>query len=333
MIISVTGFGFSGATAVVDYLHGYDHVKLYDTVEFQLIHQADGILDLKYHLTQNAERIACNAAISRFIRLQKTGVFAARIKKVIGSRYDELSNEYVRNLVLSEWTGRSNYDPDDITRDSHIPIIRKFQSGLNYASKIVGLDLHFPPLKKRYFSMLSETDFDSITRQYLQKLFEALNISSTDDSVLEMLFSPTDPTLGSEFFDNAKCIVVVREPRDIYIYGKKSKLSHTFMPWDDVVQYVKYYRALRENTKYTDTALWVQYEDLIYNYEEVSRRIREYLGYDFRPQHEFRYFDPNISVKYTNLKNSAPELAADVSYIEKELEEFLYMFPEKYTPR
>ena len=58
MIVSTCGYGSTGASAVLDYLRGYDNVNLLDSLEFQLVHEADGVSDLKYHLTQSRERIS-----------------------------------------------------------------------------------------------------------------------------------------------------------------------------------------------------------------------------------------------------------------------------------
>ena len=65
-IISVSGFGYSGSGAVIDYLKGYSNISVFDAVEFQLLHEADGLLDLRYFLSESRERISCNAAINRF---------------------------------------------------------------------------------------------------------------------------------------------------------------------------------------------------------------------------------------------------------------------------
>ena len=333
MIISVTGYGYSGATAVVDFLHGYSSMKIYDEIEFQLIHQADGLLDLKYHLVDNPERIACNTAINRFLNLQKKGVFASRIKQKIGNQYDSLVNDYINSLVQVSWKGRSNYDPPDITRDSHIVFFRKCQSLINYLSKKLGLDFHFPPLKARFFSFLTEDEFDEKTRLFLSSFLELLNIRSEDDAVLEMLFSPTRPKLGTEFFNNVKNIIVCREPRDIFLYGKQTQLSHSFMPWDTVESFVVYYKSLYEHSYASESELIVQYEDLIYKYESTTQKIIDYLGYTSRPESEFQFFDPDISVKYTNLKRDNQRFKKEIEYIETNLSTYLYDFPDCYIPR
>lgn len=116
MIIATCGYGNTGASAVLDFYRGYDSIQLLDKYEFQLLHQPDGICDLKYHLTQGKERIAVDTAINRFIRLQKHGLFAEHMRELIGASYDDWWKGYIEELTQVTWRGISSaYDPLDIS--------------------------------------------------------------------------------------------------------------------------------------------------------------------------------------------------------------------------
>ena len=108
MIFGICGYGNSGASAVVDYIRGYKGVKLFNRFEFQLLHEVDGINDLKYYLTENRERIACNTAIHRFIKKQEKGSFAAGMRSLIGEQYDEWWHSYLNSLIQATWLGEDS---------------------------------------------------------------------------------------------------------------------------------------------------------------------------------------------------------------------------------
>lgn len=330
MIVSTCGYGYTGASAVLDFLRGYNSIQILDNVEFQMLHQADGILDLKYHLVYSRERIACNAAIARFIRLQKRGVMAARMRRLMGDAFDQITKEYIDSLIKVAWMGKSNYDPLDVGSISKNRAINFTNRVANYACRKLKINAHFPRYKTRYFSILTENEFDTITKEYLGKIMKAVGVDSSTDVVLDMLFSATNPSSGTEFFDDAKTIIVDRDPRDIFIVSHRSDEEYSFMPWDSSDHFITYYKTLRENTVLSDKTLLIRYEDLIYDYWTTTEKIMNFLGYQYRPENEFKYFNPDISVKYTNL-NCHKQHLKDIELIEEKLTKYLYAFTP-YTP-
>ncbi|MGN9152241.1 sulfotransferase [Bariatricus sp. HCP3S3_E12] len=332
MIVSTCGYGSTGASAVLDYLRGYDNVNLLDSLEFQLVHEADGVSDLKYHLTQSRERIGCNAAIKRFLRLKKTPL-GYKLKR-LGVDFDKLTEEYIGELVQVSWKGYSSYDPLDVANIPSNFYLYKARRALNKMLRTICNRWHYPRFQKRYFSLLSEEEFDLITKKYIQKLFDSIGFSLEKDIITDMLFSATNPALGMEFFDDAKAIVVMRDPRDLFLTIQSHLWTNGFQPWDSVEKFVLYYKSLIEHTVRTgdNRILNIQYEDLIYNYEETTQVINAFLGYDNRPANEFKYFDPDVSVRYTQRFTKATQYAAEIKYIEENLPQYLYDF-KQYVPR
>ncbi len=330
MIIAICGFGASGASAVIDFLKGYKDLQLVP-FEFQLLHQADGISDLKYHLTESRERVTCNAAIKRFRRLMfKSGV-GRNIQKIVGANYKQIVDDYLDAITLAEWKGRSSYDPVDISDRSTIPFVFFMQRAATYLLRKINPAWCVPGYRTRYFSILDEDYFDKVTIDFLNRLFAEAGYDIKDNLVLDMLLSATNPTKGMEFFSEIKAIVVVRDPRDIYIRSRIQVFLNAFMPQSSVEDYCTFFRAIREKAKFDDNTICIKYEDLIYKYKETTERIMAFLGYDRRPENEFMYFNPNVSVKYTNLSRKYPERTKEIQYIEKNLEEYLYPFSE-FTP-
>ena len=77
--------------------------------------------------------------------------------------------------------------------------------------------------------------------------------------------------------------------------------------------------------------LKVQFEDLIYNYEETAKIICDFCNLDFNNRKR-KLFDPALSINNTQVYKRYPQYAADIKYIEEQLGEYLFPF-EKYGER
>lgn len=330
MVIAVCGYGSSGASAVTDFLKGYENIQVVP-FEFQILHQTDGLSDLKYHLVVSRERVSCNAAIYRFKRLMFNSIEGTRLRKLVGSEYDNIVNRFLSKIILIEWNGRSNYDPTDVSDRSKYRFIQYIQRGLSYVFRKINVNWHYPSYRTRYFSILEETEFDKAAKSFLKELFRAFGGDFKDNLVLDMALSAINPIQGAELIEDIKIISVSRDPRDTYICCCDEDYINRFMPREPVNSFVVFYRTIMNRTVWDSRCLNIRYEDMIYNYKETTDDIIKYLGLEKRPDNEFVYFNPNISVKYTNFFRTHPEYIKDIKYIEEELSEFLYDFCE-YKP-
>lgn len=335
MIVGLCGFGNSGASAFLDYFRGYNELGTFCEFEFQLLHQADGINDLKYHLVHSKERITCNAAIQRFIRLQKYGAFGRSMKKKIGNRYTDWYSRYISELTVTKWIGKmSIYDPLDITKESEIPVVNLSQRVINKVLCKINDGWGYPFPKEKYFSILDEETFDKITKKYLDELFVLVGLKG-DINIVDMLFSVTNPSQGMEFFDSVKAISVVRDPRDVYIESKRKLGRSRYMPNDSVSSFISYYKTIRENIDSckADNILITNYEDLIYKYDETTEKVRLFLNINEKPEKEFKYFNPLVSAKYTNRVELYRKFDEDIRQIEEMLGQYIYDFTKVTHPR
>ena len=72
----------------------------------------------------------------------------------------------------------------------------------------------------------------------------------------------------------------------------------------------------------------INFEDLIYKYDETKKKIEKFLGFENRKQlNPKKYFNPDVSIKNTKLYTNK-EYASEVAYIEKNLKEYLYEIPK-----
>lgn len=331
MLISTCGFGNTGASAVLDFLQGYAQLQRIAGFEFQIFHMADGICDLKYHLTLSKERIACNAAIKRFKRAALHGHVGYMMKNLCGTKYTDLTNEYINRLIQVSWKGGSGYDPSDVSNQVHDGIRFKLQFLTNRIIRKINNRYHFPPRQVRYLAMMSDERFNELTRSYFRDCLKAVGLDPDKDILTDVLFSAMNPQMGTEFVDDPKIILVFRDPRDLYIRANEHQSTNGHTPCTNVEDFIKYYRTLMENLIPYENSLIVQYEDLIYNYYPTTEKIMNYLGYKERPVNEFKYFNPDISVKYTKAWETYKGHDDEKKQIEKALGSYLYEYKD-YEP-
>ena len=117
------------------------------------------------------------------------------------------------------------------------------------------------------------------------------------------------------YFDDPYAIIVDRDPRDIYLIVKRiSYLVGTFIPHDDVRDYVDYYRIIRRHQEDDEKrVLRIRFEDLVYNYDDTVQTIERFLNirnHDRIGSH----FKPEVSITTTNLKRVYPDEAENIAY-------------------
>ncbi len=72
MIIGITGYGYSGASAYIDVLKEFDGIQsLKKNNEFPIFQQTDGIFDLQHALVEEPRRLNISSMIVRFRRNTK----------------------------------------------------------------------------------------------------------------------------------------------------------------------------------------------------------------------------------------------------------------------
>ncbi|OKZ75501.1 MAG: hypothetical protein BHV87_05980 [Clostridiales bacterium 36_14] len=71
MILSISGYNWSGSGAVMDLLNEYEECKVIRSPEWYLIDQPDGIRDLEIHCCGDGSYFNGDVAIQRFIQFVK----------------------------------------------------------------------------------------------------------------------------------------------------------------------------------------------------------------------------------------------------------------------
>lgn len=325
MIIGACGFGSTGSSAVSDYLCEFDNIQVLDMMEFTWVCGVDGLIDLDYHLNHPHIRTGDSIyAINRFKEkakglargLRKTGQMDAEL-------FEKSVNKFLDSIIQVKWEwyieqGHGFFDRS-LQGAAKRLILRR--------EKKIGKQISCWPMKEVSLSILPK-NFDEAARIHVKELIAAMGADFTKPIILDQPFAGNNPQACFKFFDDPYAIVVDRDPRDNYVFANTKlvgKLPH-FMPIQPVEDFVKYYRALRDNQPYKEKeerVLSIKFEDMVYHYDETTRVIRDFLHLPDNPNPK-SVFDPAISMPNTQVWKRFPQFAKDIEYIEKELPEYLF---------
>ena len=328
MIVGTCGFGSTGSSAVTDYLKEFDTFQVLDNIEFTWVYATDGLIDLDYHLNNPHSRTGASInAIYRYKQLCER--HANKLCKIGIPRetFIKSMNNFLDSIVMVKWSWNS---PELAHKSKLNKAFRKF-----IARTIVrkweikkGRQWEGYPYSEVSFSVKPD-GFDDFARKHVMEVFRASGADMNRPIALDQPFPGNNPHACFKYFEDAYAIVVDRDPRDIYTFAHTKLLrSHIFhiMPINDVKDFVKYYKALRDNQPYKEKherILKLHFEDMVYHYDETTKKIREFLGLGDNP-HPKTIFDPQISMPNTQVWKRYPQFTDDIAYIEKELSEYLF---------
>ena len=336
MVVSTCGFGSTGSSAISDYLMECENVQVMDKIEFTIVPNVDGLVDLEYHLMKQHRRQSTSiTAIQRFQQLvsasakgwnRRTGI---PIQDVI--RY---CDEFVDSITQVNYCGLSPriYKGGNRTINRYVGnsiilnrVIRPLEK-----KGVIKRNLNVYPFGVVRLSVRPD-NFYTEAKRFLKRILKGMGADFSKIIVLDQAFSGVYPQECFPFFDDPYAVVVDRDPRDLYIFAREKLLSQgRFMPSDNVNDFIMYYRLLRDQQPYknpNERVLVMHFEEMIYDYENATNRIDQFLGVtNVRRKSVFR---PELSGANTNLIRRFPKYKNDIAVIEKELAEYLYPF-EKY---
>lgn len=332
MIIGVCGYGFSGSGAIADLLSSYDNVIIGSKSELSIIYKPDGIDDLKHALVDNPVRYySSDSAIRRFIQYMKRCSY--EFNPQTGGEFLSICNDFIDSLIQVKWSGSTmahycqEHGLEYILRQRLARGLRR-----RFEKHFGPICRPFPPDKEMFYSIMDEEEFVSCVRSFLMRIITALIGGKRKDAyiVIDQLFSADNPEKDMIYFDDAKAIVVSRDPRDLYILSKTTTgMDGRFIPSDNVNDFIVYYKGLMKGNKAkdSDNVLVIRFEDLIYNTENTKRKIEDFLCIQ-NIKTTSKVFDPKRSINNTQLFIKYPQYRNDIEKIEKELSSLLYNYNE-----
>jgi len=327
-VVTCIGYHGTGSGAVADYLKEFktinDPCNLKGEFEFRLLYDPDGIRDLEYHLVSERLRGNSSAAIKRFIKYAK--ILDKDYSKRFNIDFYKISQDYISSIAKFSYYGWSLPDFYTFSSFKRKKIYFKKLMVYLFNRKKWKDRSNINPYKKElsYHSNISKNDFDLATKEYLNHIFE----NSFDDNKINLLEQMTPTNNISEYieyFDDLKVFVVDRDPRDCYI---QYMLKHEHIYSTNVDEFCEMYKDYRDiSSKENNNICKIDFEDMIYNYESTTKKIREFIGISENEKINTRIFKPEVSKKNTKLFLKHPEFSSDIKIIEEKLSDYLYEFP------
>lgn len=336
-IIGVTGFGESGSSAVTNILEEFKCVsplrggamfecKLFSSVLFQLE-------------TALQNQLFVNEAVKEFFYKLMIASKNPFYKENFGSEnLLHFTNEYV-NSVCGVWLGGAYSERDnffipkselDNFKRAQILFNKLYMNSYNLYEQY-DWKPSFQQTTNQYFGKFTE-EFYTKTQEYTYRIFNAVE-RKQKFILADGLFRPEIAARELNWYSNAKFIIVDRDPRDLYILSKIYKGEPYLPTWnvDTFIDWFKTYRSCNErNSKYPDKILQLRFEDLIYEYEESLKKLKEFLNLtDEEHIKKGQIFISEKSKTNTQFFRKHPEYAEDIQKIENELPEFCYDYTEE----
>ena len=332
MIISTCSFGSTGSSVITDYLKEFDSLHVMDSAELTWICAVDGLIDLDYHLNNPHNRTADSIrAIERYktLCIRRKRIFEV-VWGIPWSVFEKSLYEFLNSIVMVSWKWNS-HSPEGVSlwRRIVVKILDKTKYIYKWELKNKRQWEGFP-YKDVYFSVKPK-NFDVAAKKHIKDILIAFGAKENEHLVFDQLFPGNNPQSCFKYFDDPYAIVVDRDPRDVYVFGKtlllKGRAGH-LMPLNDVKDFVVYYRALRDNQPYkekNDRILCLRFEDLVYHYDTATKKLRDFLHLGDNPNPK-SIFEPSMSMANTQIWKRYPEFKKDIEYIESELKEYLFDF-------
>lgn len=333
-VITCASYHGTGSSAITNFFSEFSNCTSIGEFEVRFIHDPDGIRDLEYNLIENNNRLNTGYAIKRYIKNIKylNGNFLKkRYRKYWGSRFLELSNNYISDIT--ELISNSSWKYDEKDRgaifDIFSTIYRKLFQLFNPEFEKSILDFFN---EKSYYSAIDKEQFYFHTKKYINSVLSYLNKDNTEYLMMDQLVPPSNISQYLDYFYDIKIVVVDRDPRDLFILVTECWKS-SIVPHKSVEDFCKWYEITRRHRKNegnfnSDNVLFIQFEDLIYKYEETTKKLMNFVGIDPKDHTMPKsYLNPTVSIKNTNLKHKYPKYKMEIEYIENYLQEFLYNFP------
>jgi hypothetical protein len=170
---------------------------------------------------------------------------------------------------------------------------------------------------------------------FTDKLLQEENIDNNFKYILlDQATPPISSSKYSRYFTNPKTIIVDRDPRDLYVLNK-ALWGVGYIPSLTVEQFISWYattRKTRENElQHIDSLLFLTFESLIYDYDASLNKIYNFINLPEQYHiNKLKVFNPDLSIKNTQIFLQYPDLSSDINEIEKHLEKHCFAFPQDF---
>lgn len=156
-----------------------------------------------------------------------------------------------------------------------------------------------------YFTKpMTKGNFRDETKVYIDNIFKPLTIDNQRYVVLDQGVPAQYPEYAFEYTNNARVIIIDRDPRDVYVdlVNCKELIGAELAKEDNVDMFIDWYKSLhfRKNNIILnkEDVLFLNFEDIIFNYDQSVKNVEDYLGIKSCEHiNKKNFFDPQLSKK------------------------------------
>ena len=342
--LDLSGVGNSGKSAMIDVLREFESLHVASSnFEFDLFRVPGGILDLRTAIVDYWSPIRSNAALKKFRKVvQSMGInpsntdllglinsSSQRYDRYFNAQFTRVFNNFSDKLVLGSY--ESYWPYDGLSDAPFMRFIKKIGARLGSANANYNL-----------VSLVNSNKFDELINDAMLQLYSEIVGGEKKWVTFNNSFEPYTPEPFFKMLPTAKQIVVLRDPRDIYVSGKNPKTStqenkllltdyhsqanYSFLASDDLSVFVKRYELYRSKVlaKPNERVLQINFEDLCLNYNNVVEKIYSFLDLTAKDHNRIgEYFKPELSKKNVGLWKAYTH-KSEIEYIESNLGQYLY---------
>lgn len=314
--IITIGSGYSGSSAIYEYLClsnlFFDPFPSHQ--EFSIMYDPGGISDiencLNNNFTPNKNKVIYDRFLEniKFYTSDNRGLKPGYNIKLKDENFEEILKKYLNSITEVVYEGESNFLKFNNSRlvNLYKKLLLKFQIRL----------------KDKMVLFCNINDFEIKTKDLFKKIF-LLNNSNQKDVILDQAGNIWSPYSSTKYFENAKVLVILRDPRDIFSEFK-GKTANSY-PGNDVNKFCAWYenimkKIVTEEYKKSNI-LKFNFEDFILNNNHMMKNISNFLDIEFDTKNidfNFDYSKKNIKRYKNNLTNE------EISKIEIKLKKYLY---------
>lgn len=327
--IGVSGYGWSGSGALVDLLKELEGV--YEPrVEFSLIWEPYGVLDLESSLVHNWDFLRHDTAIRDFLKYakllsrnrKKLGLWGEGYSAKLGIDFLGKAESYIESLVDMELSANTRLLEYRKTRlESLVGTLKRKMLPESWSAGY----------EKLYFSKKTHEDFIALTKAFIEDIFYSC-IEARDKKyiLLDQAIPIHNIDKSLRYFNNIKCFIVDRDPRDIYVdliannalVGLECKTDSL----ESARKFISWFKFLRENESEVarnKNTMALRFEDVVVNSLEARKKVCNFLGDSTSNFHLDTFFFSEVSRKNIGLWKTSPNIRS-INLIRNSLREYCY---------
>ena len=333
-IIVPAGYMSSGSSAITDIVSEFrDCQNEYKSFEYILLHCPNGLFDLEDKLLRGNNAIRSDEAIRSFESqmnklYDKKFWWVGNYKTVIGNDFKKITKDFISNIEQFNYPGYW-YTHEEVNTKMFLKLLVRKPFKVIFKNKKFKKILRYDDGMR--ISFIKDKEFYRYSHDYIYKIIDEIS-NGKKNVILDQFLLPFNLYRIDNYFDDRlRVIVVERDPRDVFFLNKYiSRDRGLEVPFPtDVDEFCEFYKNMRESEHKSDSSkiLRVRFEDLIYNYDEMIKKITKFLEFKENDHiNKKSRFNPDISIKNTQLFRK--EIFSDENkIIEKKLKDYLYDFP------